>query len=305
MLLEQAGLQHHLGQLLHKQRHPVGLGYHLRHDLRWQRLAVGHTVGHLRRLLTRQARQRHLGEMRAPRPGRVEVGPKGPQRQDARGGALIDQHGEEFQGGRIDPVQVFHDKEHRLLGGNAHHDGQESMQGLLLLLLGRRRQGGIVVAQRQGEEGGKQGHGLRQRQTILDQEPFQFAQLLLGGLLALKVQRHPLQQINQGIQGAVLVIRGTLTRRQPCLGLGGHLVRQHLHQARFANPRFAAEQYDLAHTVFDVLPTLLEQPDLLLAAHQWGPPRGADRLQATAGHALIEHAIDRQRLRLAFQERCP
>jgi hypothetical protein len=66
------------------------------------------------------------------------------------------------------------------------------MQGLLLLLLGRPGQGGIVGAQRQGEEGGKERHDLRQRQAILHQKPFQFAQLLRGGLLALKVQGHPL-----------------------------------------------------------------------------------------------------------------
>jgi hypothetical protein len=33
-------------------------------------------------------------------------------------------------------VQVFHDEEHRLLGGNAPQDGQQGMQGLLFLQLG-------------------------------------------------------------------------------------------------------------------------------------------------------------------------
>jgi hypothetical protein len=43
--------------------------------------------------------------------------------------------------------------------------------------------GGIVSAQRQGEEGGKEGYGLRQWQTILYQEALQFTELLLWGLL--------------------------------------------------------------------------------------------------------------------------
>jgi hypothetical protein len=34
-LLEQPRLQHHLGQFLHEQRHPIGLGHHLLHDLGW------------------------------------------------------------------------------------------------------------------------------------------------------------------------------------------------------------------------------------------------------------------------------
>ena len=191
---------------------------------------MGHPPGHLRRLLTRQARQRHLREMRAPGPGWTEVGPTGEQRQDAGGGALIDQEGEEFQGRRIDPVQVFHHKEHRLLGGDTQEHRQQGLQGLLLLLLGRYGQGGIVSRQREREEGSQEGHGLCQRQAILYQESFQFAALLLRRLHAVKVQRHSLQQIDQRIQSAVLVIGRTLARRQPRLGLSGHLLLEHLYQ---------------------------------------------------------------------------
>jgi hypothetical protein len=48
---------------------------------------------------------------------------------------LIHEEIEQFQGGRIDPVQVFHNKEHRLLRGDAQQDRQQGVQGLLLLLL--------------------------------------------------------------------------------------------------------------------------------------------------------------------------
>src|SRR5215831_2585272 len=137
-------------------------------------------------LPTRQARQRHLGEVRASPPGRTEVGTKGEQRQDAGGGALIDQQAEKFQRGRIDPVQVFHDKEHRLLGGDAQQDRQEGVQGLLLLLLRRYGQGSIVSRQREGEERGQKRHSLRQRQAILHHKLFQFAQPLQRGLLSVE-----------------------------------------------------------------------------------------------------------------------
>jgi hypothetical protein len=60
------------------------------------------------------------------------------------------------------------------------------MQGLLLLLLGRHGQRGIVGSPRQGEEGSQEGHGLRQWQAILHQEPFEFAELLRRGLLPLE-----------------------------------------------------------------------------------------------------------------------
>ena len=83
-------------------------------------------------------------------------------------------------------MQVFHDKEQGLLRGDAQQDRQQGLEGLLLLRLGRHGQGGIIRRQWQGEEDGKERHGLRQWQAILHQEALQFAQFLLGGLLALK-----------------------------------------------------------------------------------------------------------------------
>jgi hypothetical protein len=99
------------------------------------------------------------------------------------------------------------------------------------------------------------------------------------------------------------VIGGALARRQPGPGLGGHLVCQRLHQARFADAGFAAEEHHLAEAVFDLRPALEQHPNFLLPPHQRGPPGAAGGFQATAGHTLIEHAIDRQRLGLAFQGR--
>jgi hypothetical protein len=97
---------------------------------------MGDLTNHHRDLLPGQPVQRHLGEVGAPRPGRAEVRAKGQERQDARGRGLINKETEQLQRRRIDPVQVFHDKQHWLLGGGVQHHGQESVQGLLLLLLG-------------------------------------------------------------------------------------------------------------------------------------------------------------------------
>jgi hypothetical protein len=52
------------------------------------------------------------------------------------GRALIDEEAEEFQRGRIDPVQVFHHQEDRLLGGHTQQDRQQGVQKLPLVLLG-------------------------------------------------------------------------------------------------------------------------------------------------------------------------
>ena len=68
---------------------------------------------------------------------------------------------------------------------------------------------------------------------MLHQEPSNFLSFC-GGFLALEAQGHPLEQLDQGIEGGMLVIGRTLARREPRLGLGGHVFLQHLHQARFA-----------------------------------------------------------------------
>ena len=99
------------------------------------------------------------------------------------------------------PSRVFHDKQHRLLGGDAHQNRQEGVQGLLLLLFGRSGQGGIALGQWDGQEGGEERHGLCQRQAILHRELLQVTELLWRKLLPLKAQRHPLQQIKDRIQG--------------------------------------------------------------------------------------------------------
>ena len=93
-----------------------------------------------------------------------------------------------------------------------------------------------------------------------------------------------------------------MTRRQPGLGLGRHLFGQYLHEARFADTGFAAEQHHLPEAVFDLRPALPQQSRLLFAAHQRSQAGAAGGFQAAAGHTLIQHPIDRQRLGNAFQE---
>src|SRR5262249_6771922 len=181
-------------------------------------------------------------------------------------------------------------------------DREQGVQGLLLLLLGRHGQGDIVSSQREREEGGKERHSLCQWQAMLHQEAFQFTQLLLWELLPVEAQRHPLQQINYWIQGAVLIIGRTLARRQPCLRLGSHMFLQHLHETRFANARFAAEKHHLPYTVLDLGPALQKQPYFLFTAHEGRQASAADCFQTAAGHTLIQHLIDLQRLGKASQE---
>ena len=62
--------------------------------------------------------------MRAPAPRRRKLRPTGQQGQEPRRWPLVHQQGEELQGRRIDPVQVFHDKEDGLLLRQRQEPGQ-------------------------------------------------------------------------------------------------------------------------------------------------------------------------------------
>jgi hypothetical protein len=81
------------------------------------------------------------------------------------------------------------------------------------------------------------------------------------------------------------------------------VLHQDLHQARFADARFAAEQHHLPQAVLDLGPALPQQPDFLLSAHEWSQTGATSRFQPTAGRTLRQHLIDLQRLGEAFQER--
>jgi hypothetical protein len=76
---------------------------------------------------------------------------------------------------------------------------------------------------------------------------------------------------------------------------------QHLHQARFANARFATEQHHLPKAVLNLRPALPQQPDFLLPAHERGQACAHGRFQTTAGRGLRQHLIDFQWLSAAWQ----
>jgi len=97
------------------------------------------------------------------------------------------------------------------------------------------------------------------------------------------------------------MIRRTLARCQPRLGLGGGIFLQHLHQARFANPGLAAEQHHLPETVLHLRPALPQQFDFLLPAYEGSQACAASRFQATTRRSLRQHLIDLQGLVAAVQ----
>ena len=73
----------------------------------------------------------------------------GQQHQYGGGRYLLDHQIQQFEGRRVRPMQVFHDKEHRLMFGKFQEDGDDGFERLLALTLG----GGL--AEDSAPQGGK------------------------------------------------------------------------------------------------------------------------------------------------------
>ena len=145
-----------------------------------------------------------------------------------------------------------------------------------------------------GEEGGK-GTTSASGRPYCTREALQFAQLLCGGLLTLKAQSHPLQQVNQRIQCRILVIGRTLAWGQPRLRLTGHMLLQHLHQARFPMPASPLSNTTCPRPSFTCAQRSRSSP-LPAPGPRVGQAGAASHVQATARCTLGQHLIDLQRL---------
>ena len=104
--------------------------------------------------------------------------------------------------------------------------------------------------------------------------PSSLLSFCFGGLLPLEAQATRSSRSITGYRARVLVIGRTLARVSHACGSAATLLRQHLHQARFADARFATEQHHLPEAVLDLRPALPQQRDFLLPAHQRRQPGG-------------------------------
>jgi hypothetical protein len=142
--LEQVRLQHHFGQFFHEQRHAVSLAHDFLQHSWGEGFVARHMGGQARDLARGEPAQRERGEMRHHRPGRAKLWARGQHHTEPCTRPLLDEQTQQLQGGRINPMQVFHDHQHRLPPRLRSKPGQQGLQSLLALSLGRQGQGGIV-----------------------------------------------------------------------------------------------------------------------------------------------------------------
>jgi hypothetical protein len=151
-------------------------------------------------------------------------------------------------------VQVFPHRQDRPLFRLLQQPGDQGVVRLLPLPLRGQVQGRIVRRVRQGEQRRKQRGDILQGQPRRPQRLLQRFEPGFGSISAVPVH-DPLQMIDHREEGTLLVIRET-AKHHACGALADDVLTQHLHQARFANARFPAEEHYLAPTVLAVRPAL-------------------------------------------------
>ncbi len=155
LLVQQAGLQHVLGQFLDEQRHAVGLANDLFQDLRRERLAAGDAIDHREHVPAVEAAHGKRRHMRLADPGRGELRPKGDDQHCAKVRHSVDQSAENIERRGIDPVRVLQHHEDRRLLRQSHEYGEQRCNRPLLLLARRHFDCGISLRGRDRQQSGE------------------------------------------------------------------------------------------------------------------------------------------------------
>src|SRR5215475_9656413 len=125
--------------------------------------------------------QGHFCDVRTMMPGRLKIRTTGEEHQEGSRGCLIDQQIQPFEGRRVCPVEVFQDKEHRLLFCVFQEDRYKRLQCFLSLALwGEVERRIAVFRQSEGQERCQQGYGFLDEKSVLAQRMFELPYLLVG-----------------------------------------------------------------------------------------------------------------------------
>ena len=128
---------------------------------------------------------------------------------------------------------------------------------------------------------------------------FDLAELVLGLVVTSKLER-PLEELDHGIEGALLVI-GRTSALPPNLRLIRHPLSQLPQQPRLADAGLPAQQRHLTEAVLHLLPALQQQPHLLASSHECGETC-ARRLETSRdSFSFVEDAVYPERHRDALR----
>ena len=288
LLLEQPGLEHGLGQLLDEQRHPVRLGHDLLQHLGRQRLAARHPLGHGRDLALVQPVEREQADVGEADPGRPELGPEGDQHEHPRARDAVDDQVEQLERGRVAPVHVLVQRQHRLPRREPLELREQRREGPLLAPLRAQRQRRVAAAGRDRQQVRQQG---RHRPDIVGREREQRLELVELPLrrVVAREPRRPLEQVDDRVERAALVVgRAEVAERGEGLARPSRS-RSARTRRDLPTPGSPHEQHHLALALLGLPPAVEQQAELVLAADQRRQARRLARLEAALRAAAAEH----------------
>ena len=284
--IQRARLLHHLREFFDEQRHAAGPVVDLL-DHRFRQRAL-HLLPHqVADLAACQAVQGQAGLVGDRRPRRLELGTEGEQGQDRVVQELGEELPKELQRGRIHPVQILDDEQDRLAGSAGVQPVQHAPERFFPLADRRQRKRREPVRGRQRQQRRPQRHGFRPGQVVLLQAMEQAVEPVLRRLLAAEAER-TLVEVDGRVQPRVLEMRRAAPFNDRRVHFAFHhlsqdMLLQRVHQARLAQARLADQQDDLSHALLGLLPSVLQQADLLVAAGQRRKLSRRHRLEPAPG----------------------
>jgi hypothetical protein len=279
--------QHGPGQLLQVQRHTVGPIQDALDELPRQGVAAGLLRHKRRRGAVVEAPEREGGHVALLGPGRVEPGPERDDHHHRSPTHPFDYAVQQLQRGRVGPVRVVVQDQHRAAGGQAVELVEQRPEGPLLaclrgqLVLARVTAGVGDAEQFREQRGVVVGRSLaRQRQ-----HGFQRVELALGRVVAAQA-RGALQQAQRRVERGVGVV-GRAVEGKWRVSLVDQPCAQGLHQPGFADAGLAADEDHLPLAFPGQPPPVEQQAELATAPEQRRQARrSAQRLEPAPRRVL-------------------
>jgi hypothetical protein len=200
-------LQDHLRHFFDEERHPIGGGHNLLPHGGRHLVFSQHQANHLLHQLRPEPIECHVRDMGPHHPRRPHRGPAREYGEERCCGALIDEQLQEFEARWIDPVQIFHNEEHGVLGGQPQDKSEQRFKGLLAPMLGCQGQRRIVVLrQGQRQQVSQERHRLLYGQLHLFRGTGYLREFCRYGLVRLPLEE-AWEQLDQRPKSGMLVIR--------------------------------------------------------------------------------------------------
>ena len=298
-VLQEARLEHGLGQLLDKQRYAVGaLDDVLEHLVR-KRFPAGHPADELGAFPAAQAAELDRNDIRKIVPARLEPRPMRADKHHPLRHQPFRDHLQKLRARGIDPMQVLHDEQHRNARRHGFDHREQGLDRALLALLGARGAGRIALAQRQRQQGCERRNVARERQAQVGEPPFELGELLRRAVVPRETQPM-LELLDHGVIGRVPVI-GRAHVHDALLRYVADPILEPAQHPRFADARLPGEQNRGSFALDRPLPAFEQEAQLLFAPDQRHQSKRRFRLEAASYSAFAEHAVGAHRMRDAFQ----